>query len=142
MQTISNKTNGFTIIEILVVIMLIGILAVFTVPRFLGVAEEGKWNAAKPKMALLEQDLSMFMVNCGRYPTQAEGLKALRTAPPGLAGKWKGPYGKESDLDDPWDNQFEYFMPGQKNPNTYDIVSYGQDGQPGGEGNDADIFND
>ena len=142
MQKIGNKSNGFTIIEVLVVIMLIGILAVFVVPRYLELAEEAKWNAAKPKIALLEQHLSMFMVNCGRYPTQAEGLDALRTAPAGLSDKWKGPYGKESNLLDPWGNRFEYFKPGQKNPNKFDIVSYGQDGQTGGEGFDADIFND
>lgn len=133
---------GFTIIEVLVVILLISLLAVFMVPRYLEKAEAGKRTAAQAQIAVVEQHLSAFMMDCGRYPSQSEGLEALRNAPPGLAEKWKGPYGKQSDLIDPWGNSFIYIRPGEKNPNSFDIVCCGSDGQRGGEGGNADMYND
>ena len=137
-----SRRNGFTIVEVLVVILLISLLAVLLVPRFIETVPEAKRKIAKAQIATVEQLLSQFMIHCGRYPTQAEGLNALRTAPAGLGEKWKGPYGKESDLKDPWGNPFAYKKPGSKNPNSFDIISYGTDGQQGGEGDNADIFND
>ncbi len=136
------KTRGFTIIEILVVIILISILAALIVPRYLERAEQAKRLATKASIARIEQHLGAFYTDCSRYPTPSEGLSALRSAPPGLGDKWKGPYGGESDLIDPWGNQYVYQKPGKKNPNRYDIISYGADGQPGGEGDNADITND
>ncbi|MBN1766546.1 MAG: type II secretion system major pseudopilin GspG [Sedimentisphaerales bacterium] len=136
-----NRT-GFTIVEVLVVILLISMLAVFMVPRYLERAEMAKGKSAKPKIAILEVNLGMFMTDCGRYPTQSEGLEALQSAPAGLSEKWRGPYGKHDDLLDPWGNQFIYVYPGTKNPNTFDIISYGKDGQIGGEDENADIYND
>lgn len=137
-----KKRSGFTIVEVLVVILLISLLAVFVVPQYLDRMEGGRRNAAQAQIALVEQHLSVFFVDCGRYPTQVEGLQALRTAPPGLADKWKGPYGKESHLIDPWGNSFAYFQPGKENPQSFDIVSYGKDGQEGGDGDAEDIYND
>ena len=112
------------------------------VPRYLERAETAKRSAAKAQIAILEQHLGAFMMDCGRYPSQSEGLSVLRTAPSGLTDKWKGPYGKESDLTDPWGNPFKYVMSGTKNPNAFDIISYGKDLQQGGEGENADIYND
>ncbi len=134
--------SGFTIVEVLVVILLIGLLAVFMVPRYLKKAEQSKVIIAKAQLATIEQDLAGFMFDCGRYPTQAEGLDALQVAPSSLVGKWKGPYGKKNDIIDPWGNKFVYRNPGQKNPNGFDLFSYGADGQEGGQGNNADIYND
>ena len=132
--------KGFTIVEVLVVILLISILAVFVVPQYLNRVEGAKRKATRSQIALLEQHVNAFLMDCGRYPDQAEGLQALRTAPAGLAGKWRGAYAKESQLIDPWGNAFIYVKPGNKNPSGFDIVSYGSDGQSGPEGDD--IFND
>ena len=78
-------------------------------------------------------------MDCSTYPSD---LSALRTVPANLAAKWHGPYGKENDLVDPWGNPFKYVYPGVKNPSGFDILCYGSDGQPGGEGNAADITNE
>jgi general secretion pathway protein G len=139
----TSKRNGFhqkafTIIEVLVVILLISLLAVFMVPRYLDRVEGAKCKTAKSQIALLEQDISAFYMDCGKYPAQ---LQELRTAPPSLSGKWHGPYGKESSLVDPWGNQFKYVFPGTQNPNSFDITCFGSDGQAGGEGYAADITN-
>jgi general secretion pathway protein G len=136
-----NK-NGFTIVEVLVVIMLIGLLATIMVPRYLDHAKMAKWNMAKTKIAIVETNLDMFMMNCDRYPTQGEGLEVLQKAPAALTGKWRGPYGKEGDIVDPWGNKFIYIYPGQDHPNSFDIISYGRDGQKGGTDEvDVDISN-
>jgi len=137
-----TSAGGFTIVEVLVVILLISLLAVFVVPQYLDRLEGGKREAARAQVALVEQHLNAFLLDCGRYPEQSEGLEALRTAPAGVVDKWRGPYGKASHLIDPWGNAMQYFKPGKVNPNSFDIVCYGKDGQPGGEGDNADIYND
>jgi len=137
-----TKKYGFTIVEVLVVVLLISLLAVLLVPKFIGSVPTAQRKIAKAQIATIEQLLSGFLLSCGRYPTQVEGLQALLTAPTGLSDKWKGPYGKESDLKDPWGNPFDYKNPGTKNPTSYDIISYGMDGKPGGDGDNADIYND
>jgi general secretion pathway protein G len=134
--------TGFTIVEILVVIMLIGFLATIMVPRYLDHAKVAKWNMAKTMVATLETDLGMFMMHCDRYPTQSEGLEALQKAPSSLTDRWRGPYGKEADMIDPWGRKFIYVCPGQDHPNSFDIISYGRDGQKGGTDEvDIDISN-
>ena len=138
----AKKVNGFTIVEVLVVILLISLLAVILVPKLVQRVPEAKRRIAKTQIVALEQLMSQFMMDCGRYPSQTEGMQSLRDAPPGLNEKWKGPYAKESDLIDPWGTPFKYERPGTKNPNSFDIISYGSDCQPGGEGDNADIFND
>ena len=137
---IANEQNGFTIVEVLVVILLIGLLAVFVVPPYINRAEKAKHDITKTRIAIIENSLGAFNLDCGRYPTQAEGLGALITAPQGLAGKWKGPYCKESQLKDPWNNPLQYARPGTKN-SSFDLFSYGRDGQSGGEEEDADVYN-
>lgn len=138
----ANRTApAFTMVEILVVILLISLLAVFVVPQYMGRSEEAKRGIAKSHMALLEERLAAFQMDCGRYPEQSEGLKALVEAPPGLTEKWRGPYCKASQLKDPWGNAFDYRRPGTINP-EFDLISYGADGKQGGEGNNADLYND
>ena len=135
------KKNAFTIIEILVVIIMISLLAVIMLPRFLNQAESARAKLVKPRMAILEQSLTAFWTNCGRYPTQSEGLGALMNEPAGLSGKWAGKYAREDELLDPWGNPFEYVIPGKENPNGYDLISRGKDGKPGGTGDNEDIYN-
>lgn len=136
-----GKHRGFTIVEVLVVILLIGLLAVFIVPPYINRAEQARRDLVPAQMAIIENALAMFYRDCGRYPEQAEKLDVLITSPQGLVGKWKGPYCKGSQLLDPWGNPLVYQRPGTKN-RTYDIISYGRDGQPAGEGENADIYND
>ena len=99
---------------------------------------------AKPRMAVIENALKHFELDCGRLPDESEGgLDALITARrPDLEGKWNGPYLKKSQLLDPWGNPYIYIREGQVNPGSFDLICYGADGQQGGEGENADIVND
>jgi general secretion pathway protein G len=135
-----TRRSGFTLVEILAVIVLISLLAAFVVPRYFDSVEKARPSVARAMIAQLDNDLAMFFQECGRYPTQTEGLDALVTAPQGLTGKWTKPYCRASDLTDPWGNPFVYVTPGNNN-STYDVISYGKDGQQGGEGLDADLDN-
>ncbi len=84
--------------------------------------------------------LNNFRLDCDRYPTTEEGLAALRTPPADLQGKWKGPYTDKDIPKDPWNNDYHYVYPGSGGPETFDLFSYGADGQAGGEGENADIY--
>ncbi|MBN2212575.1 MAG: type II secretion system major pseudopilin GspG [Sedimentisphaerales bacterium] len=134
--------RGFTIVEVLVVILLIGLLSVLIVPPILNKVDKSKKEIARSQIDQLSQEVEQFALDCGRYPDASEGLKALLEAPSGLKDKWAGPYGKEKQLIDPWGKPLVYLRPGTKNTKTYDIISYGKDGQPGGEGYNADIVNE
>jgi general secretion pathway protein G len=136
-----RQNRGFTIIELLAVATIIALLAVFVVPRAFKGLGKAKSQIAKGKIAILETGLQQFLTACGRLPTDTEGLEALITAPADVQEKWDGPYLKKSDLLDPWNNPFIYMQQGQMNPGSYDIICYGADGQPGGEGDNADIYN-
>jgi general secretion pathway protein G len=131
------RDAGFTLIELMIVIAILGLMAYMVAPRLIGVM--GK---AKPKLALtdiknLETALDLFYLDVGRYPTEEEGLKALTQQPENLPN-WGGPYLKKPPKD-PWGRDYVYKFPGERNP--YDIMSYGADGQAGGEGENADITN-
>jgi len=93
-------------------------------------------------MKLVEDALERFAINCGRYPDGSEGLGALLSAPEELAEKWRGPYLKRKQLNDPWDNPFVYEAPGEVSSDIYVLISYGADGEPGGEGDNEDITNE
>ena len=139
-----SRKKGFTLIEVLTVALIIGLLAVFVVPRLFKGLGTAKRGIAKSKMAIIEGALGKFYYDCGRFPTQDEDLEALLTAPSELEEKWKGRYLKESELLDPWDNPYIYVEEGIINIGSYDLVSYGADGQEGGEedSENEDIFND
>jgi general secretion pathway protein G len=136
-----RQKRGFTIIELLAVATIIALLAVFVVPRAFKGLGKAKHDIAKGKLAILEGALARFEYSCGRLPTDTEGLGALLTAPADVQERWEGPYLKQSDLLDPWNNPFLYMQQGQVNTGGYDVFSYGADGQPGGEGDNADVFN-
>jgi general secretion pathway protein G len=134
--------TAFTFIEIMVVIILIGLLATLVAPKIFKGMGKAKASIAKSKMAVIEGAIAQFHQDCGRLPTDAEQLDALLTPPEDVADKWGGPYLKKSELLDPWDNPYIYVEQGEHNVGSYDIVSLGADGQPGGEGDSADLYND
>ena len=133
---------GFTLVEMLVVILIITMLATLLAPRIFKGLGKAKMGIARSRMALIEDALARFYLDCGLLPDRSEGLNALLTAPPAVAGKWDGPYLKPKDLIDPWGHPFEYRPEGTINEGSFDLISYGADGVQGGEGENADVYND
>jgi len=129
-----NK-DGFTLIELIVVMVILGLLAALVGPRFFGKVEKATQSAAKTEVEMLGQALDLFKLDTGRYPTTAEGLNALM-ANPGIPN-WDGPYLKKALPIDPWKKPYNYQSPGTHG--DYDLSSYGPDGSPGGEGDNKDI---
>jgi general secretion pathway protein G len=131
-----RNEKGFTLIELLVVMIIIGLLAALVGPRFIRQEEKAKVKAAKAQIELLGTALDTFRLDVGRYPTSQEGLESLVRQPGGLE-RWDGPYLKKDLPQDPWGTAYGYRSPGQHGP--YDILSYGPDKAPGGEGDNRDI---
>ena len=135
--------RGFTLIEIMIVIVILGILAWQVVPRIMGKPEEARRLKAKMDISSLETALKMYKLDNGVYPSTEQGLQALTEAPTigQLPKKWReGGYMEKGKIPkDPWDDDYVYLSPGLHG--DFDIMSYGSDGQPGGEGNNADINN-
>ena len=142
MKTVAKKSTrrGFTLIEIMVVLVVIGILAAAIIPQFLGTTQDAKISTAKANVSVLESALEHFYVNMDRYPSNDEGLRVLVEAPAGEEKKWRGPYVKML-RPDPWGNPFQYRAPGVHHASSFDVWSRGADGQEGGEGPNADIGN-
>lgn len=136
MIPIENRRKGFTLIELLLVMVILGLLAALVGPRFFGQEKKAKQRAAKGQIALLEAALDNYRLDVGRYPTTDHGLQALREKPEGVT-KWDGPYLKKAVPADPWGNPYVYESPSEHG--DYAIVSYGADGDPGGEDVNADI---
>lgn len=139
----NNKMNcrGFTLIELMVVIVILGILAGLIVPRIMGRPEEAKQLKAKLTIEALETSLRLYKLDNGSYPTTEQGLEALvQTPDSGVVPKHyrEGGYIEKGKVPlDPWDNEFVYLSPGVHG--EYDIISYGADGVPGGEGKNKDV---
>src|SRR5688500_4041288 len=133
-----TRDKGFTLLELLVVVVIIGLLAGFVAPRYFGQVGKSEVNAAKAQIDALEKALDQYRLDTGRYPSNELGLKAL-VERPASEPKWNGPYLKKSVPLDPWGKAYLYKIPGQKG--DFDLVSLGRDGQPGGSGEDADIGN-
>lgn len=128
---------GFTLVEMLVVITIIGLIMGLIGPRVLNYLGESKVKAAKIQLQSFSSALDLFYLDAGRFPSTAEGLAALVQRTPGVAA-WNGPYLKGGNVpNDPWNHPYVYRAPGERGP--YDIVSYGADGQEGGSGLAADI---
>jgi len=136
-----NGQKGFTLIELMIVIVIIGILATLLIPRIMERPEEARRIKAKMDIKTIESALKLYKIDSGTYPTTEQGLEALvkkpETSP--LPKKWReGGYLEGSVPSDPWGNPFYYTSPGSDG-RDYEIISYGNDGQPGGTGRDADI---
>lgn len=136
MNRISQR--GFTLLELLVVMVIIGLLAGYVGPRFFSQIGKSEVKAARAQIDALEKALDQFRLDNGRYPTTEEGLKAL-VERPSTSSKWSGPYLKKAVPLDPWERPYIYRAPGEHG--EYDLSSLGKDGQAGGTEEAADITN-
>lgn len=138
-----NREAGFTLIELMVVIVILGLLAGLILPRFIGQSDTAKQQAARTQMALLESALKLYKLDNGSYPSTEQGLKALVEPPAvgNLPKNWrKGGYLEKGKVPkDPWGNDFVYLSPGSHG--DFDLSCLGKDGEAGGEGVDQDINN-
>lgn len=134
-----RKSGGFTLIEIMVVIVILGVLGALVVPNVLGRTGEARMKAAQVDLRAIESALDLYRMDNFVYPSSDQGLEALVSKPSGFpeAKNWNEPYLKKSPKD-PWGNQYQYISPGSSGP--YDLFSLGADGKPGGEGEASDIF--
>ena len=133
MTTRTRQQAGFSLIELLVVLVILGLLAGLVLPNVLGKLSGAKYKAAKSQIVVLQNGIDAFALDTGELPASINEL----VEKPGDAEFWNGPYIKKSALTDPWDNEWVYKRPGEHGP--YDIVSYGEDGSPGGQGNASDV---
>jgi general secretion pathway protein G len=142
----SSRTNlnvrvrpaGFTLLELLVVMVIIGLLAGFVAPRYFAQVGKSQVKVARAQIDALDKALDEFRLDLGRYPTSEEGLAVL-VAPPGNEVNWGGPYLKKGVPMDPWGHPYVYQQPGSHG--DFDLFSYGKDGRAGGTGEDADLTN-
>lgn len=130
------KTRGFTLLELLVVVAIIGLLVAYVGPRYAAQIGKSEITAARAQMEALAKALDTYRLDTGHYPSAVQGLAALRERPAGEA-KWNGPYLQKDVPADPWGRPYVYRVPGRKG--DYELVSYGRDGAPGGTGDNADI---
>lgn len=135
--------GGFTLLEILVVIIVLGLLAGLVGPRIIGRVSEAKSATARTQLELMGLALDNYRLDNGYYPTTEQGLAALREQPRAqpVPRNWRGPYLRREVPLDPWDRPYVYQSPGEHNSDSFDLYSYGRDGQPGGEGEDEDVTN-
>ncbi|HEY5801337.1 MAG TPA: type II secretion system major pseudopilin GspG, partial [Burkholderiaceae bacterium] len=129
---------GFTLLELLVVVVIIGLLAAYVGPKYFAQLGKSEVTVAKAQIEAFEKALDTYRLDVGRYPTTEEGLNAL-LAKPATAATWNGPYLKKAIPMDPWGHGYQYKAPGSKG--EFEIVSLGKDGQPGGTADGADISN-
>jgi general secretion pathway protein G len=126
----SSSRRGFTLVELLLVLVILGILAAIVVPKFGGRTEQARQTAAVTQISTFGTALNAFEVDTGSYPRGQDGLQQLLVAPADVTG-WRGPYLMSDIPLDPWGHPYTYEFPGRLNPNGYDIISMGPDGQLG-----------
>ena len=136
-QDRKDRESGFTMIELLVVMVILGLLAALVAPNVFRFGAKGRISAAKSQIASLTTALDAMALDTGRYPNAQEGLRSLLDAPSGM-DMWDGPYLKKMPKD-PWNHDYVYRGP--QGSQDYEILSYGADGAPGGEGDNSDISN-
>ena len=131
--------RGFTLLELLVVMVIIGLLAGFVAPRYFAQVGKSQVKVARAQIDALDKALDQFRLDVGRYPTSEEGLQGLVAQPSGEL-RWAGPYLKKSVPADPWGRPYFFQQPGTHG-GDFDLQSYAKDGRPGGTGEDADATN-
>jgi len=131
-----SRFKGFTLLELLVVIVIIGLLAGYVAPRYFGQVGKSEVQVARAQLDSLEKPLDQYRLDTRHYPTAEQGLDALVNKPTNEAS-WSGPYLKKAVPADPWGHPYVYRVPGARG--DYDLYSLGRDGKPGGSGEDADI---
>jgi general secretion pathway protein G len=132
------RHNGFTLLELLVVMIIIGLLAGYVGPKYFGQVGKSEVKAARAQIDAFEKALEQYRIDAGHFPSTEQGLAAL-TIKPGSETKWDGPYLKKEAPTDPWGNPYVYRMPGEHG--EFDLFSFGKDGQAGGADEAADITN-
>lgn len=133
-----RSTRGFTLLELLVVMVIIGLLAGYVAPRYFSQVGKSEVKVAQAQVVSFEKALAQYRLDNGRYPTTEEGLTALVTRPP-AAARWEGPYLSKAVPLDPWGRPYLYRSPGERS--DVEIYSLGKDGAPGGTGENSDITN-
>lgn len=133
-----RREAGFTLLELLVVMVIIGLLVGYVGPKYFSQVGKSEVKAAKAQINAFEKALDQYRLDTGRYPSTELGLKALVERPT-TEPKWQGPYLAKAVPPDPWGNPYQYLQPGQHG--EYDLWSFGQDGQPGGTAEAADVTN-
>jgi general secretion pathway protein G len=133
-----RSTSGFTLLELLVVVAIIGLLAAFVGPRVFGHLGKSEVTTARAQIEALSRALEAYRLDTGHFPEQAQGLTVL-TSNVGNESRWNGPYLQKAVPLDPWGHPYQYKVPGAKG--EFEILSLGRDGAPGGTGEDADITN-
>lgn len=135
----SKRRAGFTLLELLVVVAIIGLLAAYVGPKYFSQIGKSEQNLAKSQVEAFSRALGTYRLDVGSFPTTEEGLNALITKP-ASAVKWNGPYLDKVVPLDPWGRPYNYHSPGSRG-GDFDIESFGKDGQPGGTGDSADVTN-
>lgn len=138
MRVCTAPHRGFTLLELLVVMVIIGLLSALVVPRYFSQVGKSEIKITKAQIDALEKALDAYRLDVGRYPSTEQGLVALEAKPANEA-KWQGPYLKKAVPVDPWGKPYQYRSPGEKG--EFDLFSFGKDGQAGGDGENADITN-
>ncbi|MBL8383995.1 MAG: type II secretion system major pseudopilin GspG [Burkholderiales bacterium] len=133
-----STSRGFTLLELLVVMVIIGLLAGYVGPRLFAQIGKSEAKAARAQITALESALDQYRLDTGRYPSTEQGLAALMVKPANES-RWAGPYLRKSIPDDPWGKPYQYRQPGEHG--EFDLFSLGKDGQPGGSGDAADVTN-
>lgn len=133
-----RRRGGFTLLELLVVMVIIGLLAGYVAPKFFGQVDKSEVKTAQAQVAAFDKAIAQYRLDTGHFPANDVGLDALVTRPSNEA-KWEGPYLDKRVPLDPWGNAYLYKFPGEHR--EYDLVSLGKDGRPGGEGTNADVTN-
>lgn len=131
-----SRETGFTLLELLVVMVIIGLLAAYVGPRYFSQVGKSEIKATRAQIDAFDKALDTYRLDVGRYPDSEQGLDALFTRPENVP-KWDGPYLKKKPPEDPWGNKYVYKSPGEHG--EYDLYSLGKDGRPGGSDENADI---
>ena len=133
-----TSSSGFTLLELLVVLVIVGLLAGIVGPRLFGNVSKSEITTAKAQIDVLGKALDQYRLDVGRYPSSQEGLAALMRAAPGNA-RWHGPYLRKELPLDPWGMPYQYKFPGSRQADDFELYSFGPDKASGGSGDDADI---